>query len=99
MRRFCENCFWNRSLAGQLVGFVLAAIVALSAAVVAEALDPSVRGTRDIRDILAVSPLVSVPVISNSIATQAHRKRLLRFSTYAAASVVAMYVLSVRLFV
>lgn len=86
-------------LALVLAGFVLAGIVALSATVAAEALDPTVRGARDVRDILAVSPLVAVPVISNSLATQARRKRLLRFSTYAAASVVAAYVISVQLFV
>ncbi|HEY8540180.1 MAG TPA: hypothetical protein VIL28_15020, partial [Steroidobacteraceae bacterium] len=88
-----------RRLALVFMGLVVAGAIALSAAIAAEVLDHTIRGTRDVRNILAVSPLVAVPVIANSISLQQRRRRLLRFSTYAAASVVAAYVITVQLFV
>jgi len=82
-----------------LIGLVLAAVIGLSAAVATEAFDQSVRGSRDVRDILNVSPLAAVPMISNSIAVDLRRKRLIRLGTCALAGVVAMYLISVQLFV
>ena len=38
----------------------------LTATVAAEALDPKVRGARDVRELLSVSPLVAIPTIRNS---------------------------------
>ncbi len=53
-------------LAILLIGLVAAVILALSATIAAEALDPKVRGARDVRDLLSVSPLVAIPTIRNS---------------------------------
>lgn len=86
-------------LALVLIGIVLAGVIALSVTVGVEAMDQTVRGSRDVRDILAVSPLVSVPLISNSIAADMKRKRLLRFGTLSLAGVVAAYLISIQLFV
>jgi succinoglycan biosynthesis transport protein ExoP len=86
-------------LALVLIGLVLAFVIALSTTVAVEAMDQTVRGSRDVRDILAVSPLASVPVISNSIAAGLRRKRLLRLGTCALAGVVAAYLISIQLLV
>jgi hypothetical protein len=55
-------------LAILFIGLVAAAVLALTATVAAEALDPKVRGARDVRELLSVSPLVAIP----TIATRAH---------------------------
>jgi succinoglycan biosynthesis transport protein ExoP len=88
-----------RRLVILFMGLVVAGAIALSAAIAAEVLDHTVRGARDVRNILAVSPLVAVPVIANSVSLRQRRRRLLKFSTYAAASVVAAYIVTVQLFV
>jgi uncharacterized protein involved in exopolysaccharide biosynthesis len=82
-----------------LIGLVLACVVGLSVAVATEAMDQTVRGSRDVRDILNISPLAAVPMISNSIAVDLRKKRMLRFGTCALAGVVAVYLISVQLFV
>ena len=48
-------------LAILLIGLVAAVVLALTATVAAEALDPKVRGARDVRELLSVSPLVAIP--------------------------------------
>jgi hypothetical protein len=53
-------------LAILLIGLIAAAALGLTAAVAAEAVDPKVRGARDIRELLNVSPLVAIPSIRNS---------------------------------
>jgi polysaccharide biosynthesis transport protein len=85
-----------RRLAILAIGLVLGFVLGLSVAVAAEAMDQTVRGSRDVRDILNVSPLVAVPLISNSIAVDLRKKRLLRLSTCALAGVVALYLISVQ---
>jgi uncharacterized protein involved in exopolysaccharide biosynthesis len=82
-----------------LIGIVLAGIIALTITVAVEAMDQSVRGSRDVRDILGVSPLAAVPMISNSLTASLHRRKLLRISTCALAGVVAAYLISIQLFV
>ncbi len=81
-----------------LIGIVLACVIALTVTVAVEAMDQSVRGSRDVRDILGVSPLAAVPVISNSLAVSLRKRRLLRVGTCAAAGVVAAYLISIQLF-
>ncbi len=81
-----------------LIGIVLACVIALTVTVAVEAMDQSVRGSRDVRDILGVSPLAAVPVISNSLAVSMRKRRLLRVGTCAAAGVVAAYLISIQLF-
>ena len=48
-------------LAILLIGLVAAVVLGLTATVAAEALDPKVRGARDVRELLSVSPLVAIP--------------------------------------
>ena len=88
-----------KRLAMLMIGLVLACIIAVSTTVAVEAMDQSVRGSRDVRDILGVTPLASVPMISNSIAAGLRKRQLLRFGTCALAGVVAAYLVSVQLFV
>jgi uncharacterized protein involved in exopolysaccharide biosynthesis len=64
-----------------VVGMILAIILALTVTVAREALDQTVRGGRDVRDLLAVAPLVAIPSIRNSVAL---RRRTWRFVTVAA---------------
>jgi uncharacterized protein involved in exopolysaccharide biosynthesis len=82
-----------------LIALVLGGVIGVSAAVAREAMDQTVRGSRDVRDILNISPLAAVPLISNSITAQTHKKRLLRLGTFAAAGVVAAYLITVQLIV
>jgi uncharacterized protein involved in exopolysaccharide biosynthesis len=88
-----------RRLAILLMGVALAGVLALTTTVAVEAMDPSVRGSRDVRDILAISPLVSVPLIANSITADVRKKRLLRFGTCALAGVVAAYLIAIQVIV
>lgn len=64
-----------------VVGLLLALVIALTGTVAVEGLDQSVRGGHDIRELLAVSPLVAVPAIRNSVT---HRHRVWRFVTVSA---------------
>jgi succinoglycan biosynthesis transport protein ExoP len=83
-----------KRLALLVIGVVLACIIAISTTVAVEAMDQTVRGSRDVRDILGVSPLVSVPLISNSITAGAQRRRMLKFGTCALAGVVGAYLVA-----
>jgi uncharacterized protein involved in exopolysaccharide biosynthesis len=64
-----------------IVGLILALIVGLTGTVAREALDQTVRGGHDIRELFAVAPLVAIPNIRNSVAL---RRRTWRFVTVAA---------------
>jgi protein tyrosine kinase modulator len=57
-----------------VVGLMLAILLGLTAVVIAESLDQSVRGSRDIRRVLALSPLGVIPEIRD--AATARRDRL-----------------------
>lgn len=59
-----------------VIGLILAAIVALSAAVVAEALDSRVRGAADVCRELGRSPLALVPEIHNSVYWRGRKRRV-----------------------
>jgi uncharacterized protein involved in exopolysaccharide biosynthesis len=76
-------------LAILLIGLVASVVLALTVTVGAEALDPKVRGARDIRDLLSVSPLVAIPDIRNS---RSRRRRAWRFVTAAASGVVGVWI-------
>jgi succinoglycan biosynthesis transport protein ExoP len=82
-----------------IIGVVLAAMIGLAVTVVVEAMDQTVRGSRDVRDILGVSPLVAVPLISNTITAGAQRKRILKFGTCALVGVVAAYLVAIQVLV
>jgi polysaccharide biosynthesis transport protein len=57
-----------------IVGLVLAAVFGLTAVIAAQLFDQTVRGVRDVKDILNVTPLAAIPVIETS-GTLALRKR------------------------
>jgi len=76
-------------LAILLVGLVAAVVLSLTITVAIEALDPKVRGARDIRDLLNVSPLVAIPDIRNS---RSRRRNAWRFVTASASGVVGVWI-------
>jgi capsular polysaccharide biosynthesis protein len=76
-------------LAILLIGLVAAIVLGLTITVAAEALDPKVRGARDIRDLLNVSPLVAIPDIRNS---RSRRRNAWRFVTAGASGVIGVWV-------
>jgi uncharacterized protein involved in exopolysaccharide biosynthesis len=49
-----------------IIAIVLGAIASLTSIIMAQLLDQTVRGARDVQDILGVAPLTSVPVIKNT---------------------------------
>ncbi len=76
-------------LAILLIGLVAALALGLTLTVAAEALDPKVRGARDVRDLLNVSPLVAIPTIRNS---RSRRKSAWRFAAASASGVVGVWI-------
>jgi succinoglycan biosynthesis transport protein ExoP len=81
-------------LAILLIGFVAALAIALTVTVGAEALDPKVRGARDIRELLNVSPLVAVPTIRNS---RSRRRGVWRLAAASASGVAGVWILFVAI--
>ena len=75
-----------------IVGLMLAILLGLTAVVIAEAVDQTVRGSRDIRRVLALSPLGVIPEIQD--AATARRERLqvsmLTLCVFVGAAVVLM---------
>jgi uncharacterized protein involved in exopolysaccharide biosynthesis len=76
-------------LAILLCGLVAAVVLGLTVTVAAEALDPKVRGARDIRELLQVSPLVAIPAIRNS---RSRRRSAWRFVTATAGGVIGVWI-------
>jgi polysaccharide biosynthesis transport protein len=76
-------------LAILLIGLVAAVVLGLSMTVAAEAFDPKVRGARDVRELLSVSPLVAIPTIRNS---RSRRRSAWRFAAASAAGVVGVWI-------
>ena len=76
-------------LAILLMGLVASVVLALTVTVGAEALDPKVRGARDIRELLNVSPLVAIPAIRNS---RSRRRNAWRFVTASASGVIGVWI-------
>jgi polysaccharide biosynthesis transport protein len=76
-------------LAILLIGLVAAVVLGLTITVAAEALDPKVRGARDIRELLSVSPLVAIPSIRNS---RSRRRNTWRFLTASVTGVIGVWV-------
>ena len=72
-----------------LIGLVASVVLALTVTVAAEALDPKVRGARDIRELLSVSPLVAIPTIRNS---KSRRRGAWRFAAVTASGVVGVWI-------
>jgi uncharacterized protein involved in exopolysaccharide biosynthesis len=76
-------------LAILLIGLVASVVLGLTVTVAAEALDPKVRGARDIRELLNVSPLVAIPAIRNS---RSRRRNAWRFVTASASGVIGVWI-------
>jgi uncharacterized protein involved in exopolysaccharide biosynthesis len=86
-----------KRIAIMVVALVFAAIIALSAAIAAQIFDPTVRGARDVEEVLDVSPLIAVPVIENSTVVSA-RKRAITFSITKGAIAIAVVYFLIRQF-
>jgi succinoglycan biosynthesis transport protein ExoP len=56
-----------------VVGLMLAVLLGLTAVVIAESLDQTVRGSRDIRRVLSVAPLGVIPEIQDAATARRHR--------------------------
>ena len=56
-----------------VVGFILAVVLGLTGVVLAEGMDQTVRGSRDVRRMLAVSPLAVIPEIQDAAAMRRQR--------------------------
>jgi succinoglycan biosynthesis transport protein ExoP len=81
-------------LAILLIGLVASVVLGLTITVAAEALDPKVRGARDIRELLSVSPLVAIPDIRNS---RSRRRNAWRFVTATASGVAGVWIVFVAI--
>jgi uncharacterized protein involved in exopolysaccharide biosynthesis len=71
------------------IGLVASVVLGLSATVAAEAVDPKVRGARDVRELLSVSPLVAIPTIRNS---RSRRRGAWRVAAATATAVIGVWV-------
>jgi polysaccharide biosynthesis transport protein len=58
------------------IGLMLAILLSLSAVVVAESVDQTVRGSRDVRRVLDLSPLGVIPEITDAVAVRRQRWRM-----------------------
>jgi hypothetical protein len=79
-----------KRLALLLIGLVASVVLGLTITVATEALDPKVRGARDIRELLSVSPLVAIPDIRNS---RSRRRNAWRLVTASASGVIGVWIL------
>jgi succinoglycan biosynthesis transport protein ExoP len=77
-------------LAILFIGLVASVVLGLTVTVAAEALDPKVRGARDVRELLSVSPLVAIPDIRNS---RSRRRNAWRLVTASASGVIGVWIL------
>jgi polysaccharide biosynthesis transport protein len=74
-----------------IIGVILGGLLALGAALAAEATDQSVRSSNDVAAILEVKPLAIVPEIHNSIYLEGRRRRLTRLAVSLLVGVPAIY--------
>ncbi len=58
------------------IGLMLAILLSLSAVVVAESVDQTVRGSRDVRRVLDLSPLGVIPEIQDAVTSRRQRWRM-----------------------
>jgi protein tyrosine kinase modulator len=77
-------------LAILLIGLVASLVLGLTVTVAAEAMDPKVRGARDVRELLSVSPLVAIPEIRNS---RSRRRNGWRLTTATVSGVAGVWIL------
>ena len=84
-----------RRVAFVVIGAILAFVLSLSAVIVAESLDQTVRGSRDVRRVLALSPLAVIPRIQDAIALRRRRLKVAALAcTVVATGVIAVVAVS-----
>jgi uncharacterized protein involved in exopolysaccharide biosynthesis len=66
------------------VGIVLALVLGLAAVVLREAMDQTVRGSRDVRRVLSVAPLAVIPHIQDAASLRRMRVRMVMLASFAA---------------
>lgn len=76
-----------------LIGLIGATFLALMAALGAAALDPTVRGSRDVATILEMTPIAVVPRIRNAEFIRRRRQRLTALAATTLIAVPALYLL------
>ncbi|MET0292128.1 MAG: hypothetical protein ABW136_07145 [Steroidobacteraceae bacterium] len=86
-----------RSIAVLAIGGFLAVTLAFAAALLAEMFDPTVRGSRDIRQVLDVTPLAIIPEIANSTTHSARRARWTRLAASIAVFTGVLFALGYKL--
>jgi uncharacterized protein involved in exopolysaccharide biosynthesis len=74
-----------------VIGAIIAAMLSLGAVFFAEAIDPNVRGRRDLHDLLEVSPLAVVPEIQNSVSRRLRFRQITTMAVCLLISVPVMY--------
>lgn len=65
-----------KRLAIVVIGGILGLVLSLTAVIVAESLDQTVRGSRDVRRVLALSPLAVIPRIQDAVTLRRERLKL-----------------------
>jgi len=79
------------------VGLILAVLLGLTAVVIRESLDQSVRGSRDVRRVLAMSPLGVIPQIQDAATASRQRWQLVALTACVIAASAAI-LMTVRTF-
>jgi uncharacterized protein involved in exopolysaccharide biosynthesis len=72
-----------------VVGLVLAVVLALAAVVLTEAMDQTVRGSRDVKRVLSVAPLAVIPKIQDAASI---RRQRFRMAVFASCAVVGSFI-------
>lgn len=84
----------NRS-AYLVIGLILGLVLSLSAVIVAESVDRTVRGSRDVRRVLTLAPLAVIPVIEDALTLRRRRLKIAALAcTVVATGVVAVLTVS-----
>jgi protein tyrosine kinase modulator len=76
-----------------VIGVIAATFLALMAALGVSALDPSVRGSRDLVALLDLTPIAVVPLIRNAASVQRRRRRLTALAATTLVAVPLLYLL------
>ena len=76
-----------------VLGAIIAAIFSAGAAFLAEAVDPNVRGRRDLTELLDISPIAVVPEIQNSVSRRLRFRQLATMAVCLLVAVPVMYLI------
>lgn len=80
-------------LAISILAIIAAALIGLTAAIIAETVDPTVRGTSDLRRILNVTPLATIPEIETAESIAVAKRQTTAFvATVAGGALVLFFV-------